>query len=205
MTARTFTLAASVALLAACGGGGSGVAPTPAAPQAPAVITVAAYGDSTQAAQGSPHAASTTRVQVRNAGVAGTTATQLLRGADGVHPAWAAQLARETAQAVVINHGINDRHGDKPVYRDSLRALVLAVRAAGKVPMLETPNPIDPVGFEDWREVMREVARAEGVYLCEQPRVPLSDGFHPTAEGYATKAQRLAQCLSDLLTSKETK
>lgn len=194
-------------LLAACGGGGSSVA----APVAPTDYFAAAYGDSTQEAQGQPHAASRAGALVYNRGVGGTNTVQLLAGTDGRNYPWATQMQRETATIVVINHGINDYGYPLSEYRANLVALVQGIRAAGRIPMLEMPNPagetrtplmdaiaFDVAAFELRRETMRDVARAEGVYLCDQPRVPLEDGIHPAANGYAIKAQRLADCIDDL-------
>lgn len=201
-------------LLTACGGGGSSApAPEPVQPaQSAPSIQVAAYGDSTQEAQGQPHAASRPGAYVYNRGVGGTNTHHLLTGTDGVNYAWATQMPRETAKVVVINHGINDRGYPLETYKANLRELVTVAQNAGKIVMLEMPNPagetmtplmdrisFDVPAFEARRQAMRDLSVSMGVYLCDQPRVPLEDGIHPTVEGYRVKADRLAACLNDVL------
>src|SRR5437763_1368084 len=45
---------------------------------------------------------------VHNEGVVGTTACDLLNGADGKHPAWSSQMAASRAKYVLVNFAIND-------------------------------------------------------------------------------------------------
>lgn len=176
------------------------------------VYAVSAYGDSTQAAQGDPHAASRLGLLVKNRGVGSTNSSQLLAGTDGKNGPWAEMMKRDPAGVVVINHGINDYTYPLEQYRNNLVELVRVAREAGKVPMLELPNPVaetrtpmmestnfDISAFEARRQTMREVAEKEGVYLCDQPRVDLIDGIHPTPDGYMLKAARLAGCISVLM------
>lgn len=187
-------------LLTACGGGGSSSpAPAPAPANAPEPYVVAAYGDSTQEAQGQPHAASRPGAKVYNRGVSGTNSAQLLAGTDGRNLPWAEQMSVESARIVIINHGINDRGRTVEDYKADLRKLVDGIRKVGKVPMLEEPNPIDEPGFEVYRDAMRHVAQHMGVYFCAQPRVSLEDKVHPDQPGRALKADRLAKCIGDVL------
>lgn len=210
MAIRILVLAPIVCVLVACGGGGSSVQPQAEAPQD--TFIVSAYGDSTQAAQGQPHAASRAGAKIYNRGVGSTNTSHLLAGTDGLNYAWEVMMTRDSAPIVVVNHGINDYAYPLEKYRSNLLELVRIARAAGKIPMLELPNPagetrtalmdqiaFDVTAFEARRQAMRDVANSEGVYLCDQPRVPLSDGIHPTPEGYKTKADRLAACLADLM------
>lgn len=211
MAVKYFTLACLFSLLAACGGGG-GATPAPVADSPPVAIQVAAYGDSTQAEQGQPHAASRPGVLVYNRGVGGTNTSQLLAGTDGVNYAWSTQIPRETAKIIVINHGINDRGYSLDTYKTNLRSLVTVAQQHGKIVILEMPNPVgetmtplmDRIGFdidefEARRQAMRDLSINMGVYLCDQPRVALRDGVHPTPEGYAVKASRLSRCIADLM------
>ena len=183
------------AALTACGGGGS---PIPA-PSSPDAYTISAYGDSTQEAQGQPHAASRPGAKVYNRGVSGTNSAQLLAGTDGRNYPWPEMMRQESAAVVIINHGINDRARSVDAYKADLRALVSGAQAAGKVVMLELPNPLDVADLEPHRQGMREVAVSMGVYLCDQPRAALLDGIHPTPEGYKLKADRLAACVKDVM------
>ena len=205
MTGKIFLSFAITVLLSACGGGGSSVAPAPVDPPTesnmpiPVPYLISAYGDSTQEAQGQPHEASSPGAKVYNRGVSGTNSAQLLAGTDGVNLPWPEMMRVESAKIVVINHGINDRKRPIEDYKADLRALVDGIRKVGKVPMLEEPNPIDEHGFEAYRDAMRLVAHHTGVYHCDQPRVPLSDGIHPTTQGYAIKANRLKSCIKDVM------
>jgi len=198
-------------LLAACGGGGSSVAPVDVNPAAE-VYKVAAYGDSTQEAQGQPHAASRPGAKVYNRGVSGTNTAQLLAGTDGRNYPWRVQMERETAQAVAINHGFNDRDYPLEQYEANLRELVTVARAFGKYVILEEPNPagetmtplmlqiqFDVPAFEARRAAMKRLAEHMGVYFCAQPRVSLEDGIHPDAAGRGLKADRLARCAAEVL------
>lgn len=210
MAFRILVLAPIICALVACGGGGSSV---PSQPESqPEAFIASAYGDSTQAAQGQPHAASRAGARIYNRGVGSTNTSQLLAGTDGLNYAWEVMMQRDEAPIVIVNHGINDYSIAPEKYRSNLVDLVRIARSAKKIPMLEMPNPagetrtalmdqiaFDVTAFEARRQAMRDVATAEGVYLCDQPRVPLQDGIHPTPEGYKTKADRLASCLADLI------
>lgn len=201
MFALKFLSASILAVLVAgCGGGGSSVAPSTAPSNQPVpVVQVAAYGDSTQAAQGQPHAASREAFTVRNEGVSGSYTQQLLDGTDGVHKPWSQEMAQSTASIVVVNHGINDWRYPIAQYRANLRELVRVAREHKKLIVLEVPNQTTTPESDTVRQAMRDTAAEVGAYLCEQPPVPLSDWAHPTSEGYAKKATRLSKCLGDLV------
>lgn len=166
-------------------------------------IKVTAYGDSTQRWHGEPHASSRPpHFIIANRGVSGSTAGQLLEGADGLNAPWDQQLAGDVAHWVIINHGLNISGGTTTQqYRGHIIDLVVMARRAGKRVMLEMPNNAAPHGefdvpaFLDRQASVRELARVLGVHLCEQPSVPLADGAHPTPAGYSIKAERLAKCL----------
>lgn len=211
--ARYLTAPLFAVILSACGGGGSSApAPEAQAPGTPEPYVISAYGDSTQEAQGQPHAASRPGAKIYNRGVGGTNEQQLLDGTDGRNYAWAYQMERETAGAILINHGINSRGYPLETYKANLRELVTVAQKAGKIVILEEPNPVsetmtplmqqinfDIAAFEERRSAMKHLATHMGVYFCAQPRVPLEDGIHPTVDGYAVKAGRLTKCLEDVL------
>lgn len=201
----------ALAVVAGCGGGGSSIAP-PASTFDQASYTVSAYGDSTQEAQGQPHAASRPGFTINNMGVSGATTTSVLAGIPNRLFPWPQQMARETAKMVIINLGINDREITVDQYRANLNELVDIAQKADKVVMLEEPNPagetmtplmiainFDISAFEARRVAMKDVATQKGVYFCAQPRVSLEDGIHPDQAGRAGKANVLAKCVSDLM------
>jgi lysophospholipase L1-like esterase len=184
-------------LLAACGGGGSST-PAPAPNQPPAVVQITAYGDSTQLAQGNPHAANRAGWSIENKGIGSSTTTQWLAK-------WDTELTATSATIVIYNGGINDGDLTLEQYKAALREMVRIARVHKKQLMLEQPNNatakpgFDLAAFNDRRAAMGPLASAEGVYFCAQPDVPLFDNVHPTAEGYATKAVKLAKCIADAL------
>lgn len=206
LTSSPLVVMALVTALAACGGGGSS-APAPAAPvaEAPPPVYWVTYGDSTQFAQGNPHAASYPGVYIVNEAVGGTNLKWLLEGTDGKHKPWVEEIARAKQNGVfgiVNNHGINSRLvGTPEEYKAQLRVMVDVARAAGLFVMLEEPNPIDEEDIEPFRQAMKEVATHMGVYFCAQPRVPLDpDKIHPTRpEGLAIKAGRLQKCIKEVM------
>jgi lysophospholipase L1-like esterase len=196
MALRILALVVS-ALLTACGGGGSS-SPAPAPNQPPAVVQITAYGDSTQLAQGNPHAASRAGWSIENKGIGSSTTTQWLAKWDG-------ELSATKATIVIYNGGINDVDLTLEQYRAALREMVRIARVHKKQLMLEQPNNAvarpgyDVDAFNDRRAAMGPLASAEGVYYCAQPDVPLADSVHPTPAGYATKAEKLAKCIADVL------
>jgi len=213
MTGKILLSISLAVLLSACGGGGSSVAPTESNMPIPDQYLISAYGDSTQAAQGQPHAASAPGAKVYNRGVSGTNTAQLLAGTDGVNYPWPEMMRAEPTKIIVINHGINDRGYPLEVYKANLREMVTVAQKAGKIVILEEPNPagetetplmaaikFDVAAFEERRAAMKALATHKGVYFCAQPRVPLEDGIHPTKpEGYAMKRDVLRKCIADVM------
>lgn len=203
--APTFAIAI---LLTACGGGGSSTpppepaptaSPTAPAPSVPIVgVHIVAFGDSTQAAQGNPHASSRPGWTIENKGISGSSTAQWVAK-------WSDELAATKAPIVIYNGGLNDGNLSLDEYKHALRELVRITRAYKKQIILEQPNnAAEHAGFDlpkfiDRRAAMGPLASAEGVYYCAQPDVPLRDGPHPTDAGYATKAVRLAECIGGLL------
>jgi len=211
--ARYLTALLFAVVLSACGGGGSS-APAPEAqpPGTPEPYVISAYGDSTQEAQGQPHAASRPGAKVYNRGVSGSNTTMMLAGTDGRNYPWPEQMARETARVVAMNPGINDGALTVEQYKANLRELVTVAQKAGKIVILEEPNPVsetmtplmqqinfDIAAFEERRSAMKHLAAHMGVYFCAQPRVPLEDGIHPTVDGYAVKRDTLRKCIADMV------
>lgn len=77
-----------------------------------------------------------------NDGVSATTANENLEGLAPFTSPLATRLAIDPSQIVVVNYAINDSAYDTlDEYEQNLYDWVRAVRAAGKVPVLEEPNP----------------------------------------------------------------
>jgi len=146
---------------------------------------------------------------VRNEGVNGTTACELLNGTDGSHAAWPRQMQASSAKYVIVNFGINDQwKDDVNTYSSCLRSLARVAREHGKQMIFETPNPTRDSGSDGldiYVKAMRKVAAEEGLplidqyhYLTEQlggrrPEVFCPDGLHPSEAIYATKGQFAAR------------
>ncbi|HYC43614.1 MAG TPA: GDSL-type esterase/lipase family protein [Noviherbaspirillum sp.] len=196
---------------------------TPSAPAEPVVIEY--YGDSTvwgyrtnsggQVAVPPPSAfaaalPSPSAYVVRNEGVSGSTACELLNGADGRHQRWSDQMAASKARYVFINHGINDQWKmDLNTYKGCLRSLAQTAKQYGKQMIFETPNPTrDDVGV--MVTAMKEVAAQENVPVVDQYTylrqylngqsvysiVP--DGLHPTDAVYILKGKYAAGVFTSL-------
>jgi lysophospholipase L1-like esterase len=149
------------------------------------------------------------KYEVRNEGVSGTTACDLLNGTDGKHAAWAQQMRSSPARYVLVNFGINDQwKHDVDTYSSCLRSLAWVARKSGKQMIFETPNPTRDSGSDGldlYVNAMREVATQEGVpvidqyrYLTEQlngqkPTAICPDGLHPSEAVYAMKGRFAAK------------
>jgi lysophospholipase L1-like esterase len=205
---------------------------TPTTPTAPVATarTVDYYGDSTvwgyvsggggQVATPAPAAfaqslaGSSIKYTVRNEGVSGTTACDLLNGTDGRHPKWDQQMASSNANYVIINHAINDEWKySLTTYKSCLRSLAQTAKAYGKTVVFETPNPTrdsGPGGLDTMVAAMKEVAGQEQVAVIDQyqyltnylagrsPYTICPDGLHPTAEVYIMKGQYAARSFASL-------
>lgn len=172
MFMRYFFIAVIAMLLAACGGGGGGnSSPTantalPPAP-VPVVAAINTWGDSTMAGymETSPGTFSVTglpttdlQADLRTQFGAGITVTtnaipdstlaQALAGGNVAYQQSLAQVlaAHPEYKAVLGNYGINDRITVTPEqFRQELIEFITTVQSAGRIPILEEPNPLcDP-------------------------------------------------------------
>lgn len=147
--------------------------------------------------------------QVRNEGVNGTTACDLLKGTDGKHPEWAQQMRQSSARYVIVNFGINDQwKHDLSTYAFCLQQLTRIAREHGKQMIFETPNPTRDSGKDGldlYVSAMRNVAAREGVPLIDQyryltdqlrghpPTLFSPDGLHPSETVYTMKGRYAAK------------
>ncbi|RNJ47367.1 hypothetical protein B5V01_24885 [Mesorhizobium erdmanii] len=159
-------------------------------------------------------------IVVTNSGIDSTRLTQMIDGTDGSGSTFAAKMAVSTAHVVICNHGINDCQNVTPTppatYHDYLVQFVRICRANGKVPVLETPNPIFAVptlGTLDkanrlnaYVQIMKDVAEEMQAVLVDvnamvrsivatgdyrvQDVVP--DGVHPSLMAYQLIGNLLA-------------
>jgi lysophospholipase L1-like esterase len=225
------TAAAVLALLAACGGGAAppALTSTQTAAQLQAVVAIDAEGDSTmfgletvngqfvQAASPPPvlvqarlRALFGAGVTVNAYGSPGANLRFELQGTDNYATPLRDRLAVSRARIVIENFGINDAYLPAEEYRANLQQFVDTVRASGKLPVLEEPNPVC-VGHESLDGlvgILNEVAREKAVPLVKQYdavkalpnwQAMLPDCVHPGDALYAFKAAREAEVLAQLI------
>lgn len=219
---KTLTTLSLALLLAACGGGGG--SSTPAASTTPKPVLIDAQGDSTMCGynglvcdlvaappavlQGLLQAKLGPDVHVVNNGVPGATLSYDLYGFAGYYQApIATRLSTSSAQIVIENFALNDAvHSIPSQYRIDLGLWVDTVRAMGKTPVLEEPNPatFDSPVLDSLVAIIDDVAQEKGVALVQQYqyikslpnyKAMMVDGVHPGPELYAIKAQREADVL----------
>ncbi|WP_225032926.1 SGNH/GDSL hydrolase family protein [Paraburkholderia sp. XV] len=155
------------------------------------------------------------RVSVVNDGVGGTMATQLRDGTGpGRNGPWKDRLAASNAQIVTINYGINEvMHNQTPEqFYQAETDLVKTAQALGKLPVLQTANPM-PDGRLNARlaamaAMTRRVAAEQQVPLVDHYaqisamadwKTHMSDGAHPKPELYRVKAQQDFQVIDPLV------
>jgi lysophospholipase L1-like esterase len=155
---------------------------------------------------------------VRNEGVNGSTACDLLEGKDGRHMAWRDQMVASKAKYVLVNFGINDQWKyDVERYTECLRSLARIARGHGKQMIFETPNPTrdsGPDGLDVYVNAMRLTAAKEGVPVIDQyrylgdllkgdnPSAICPDGLHPSDEVYLQKGRFAAKVFARLFLEK---
>jgi lysophospholipase L1-like esterase len=231
MFTRITSAAAMLALLAACGGGAEQPAATTtqAASRLQTAIVIDAEGDSTmfglEAVNGQFVQAATPppvlvqarlrelfgpAVTVNAYGSPGANLRFELKGTDNYTTPLRERLALSRAQIVIENFGINDAYLPVEEYRSNLREFVDTVRASGKLPVLEEPNPVC-TGHENLDQlvgVLNEVAREKAVPLVKQYdaikalpgwQAMVPDCVHPDDALYAFKASREAELLAQVV------
>jgi lysophospholipase L1-like esterase len=135
-----------------------------------------------------------------NKGIGGTTAAQWLFGTGAVPRDWAAEMASHQNEVVAINCGINDAF--VPGYgvadhRWCYQELTSIARAAGKIMVFVTPNPINlPHNTNLWqlKHAINQLASEMAVpkidmydaiaYGCPNWPTELPDAVHPSPDLY---------------------
>ncbi|GJH31655.1 SGNH/GDSL hydrolase family protein [Paraburkholderia hospita] len=155
------------------------------------------------------------RVSVVNDGIGGTMATQLRDGmGPGRNGPWKDRLASSSAQIVTINYGINEvMHNQTPEqFYEAETDLVKTAQALGKLPVLQTSNPM-PDGrlnarLAEMAAMTRRVAAEQQIPLVDHYaeisamadwKTHMSDGAHPKPELYRVKAQQDFQVIDPLV------
>ncbi|RZI40195.1 SGNH/GDSL hydrolase family protein [Herbaspirillum sp. HC18] len=156
----------------------------------------------------------TMNFEVRNEGVNGSTACELLDGADGRHLPWRKQMAASTARYVIVNFAINDQwKSDIGTYKKCLRSLADIASRQGRQMIFETPNPTRDSGrdgLDVYVNAMKQVAVEEKIPVIDQykyltdllngqsPYVLCPDGLHPSDQVYILKGNFAAETFARL-------
>nr|WP_274383192.1 SGNH/GDSL hydrolase family protein [Cupriavidus gilardii] len=230
---------AFVVACSGCGGGGGDEAPGTPADSPPVkdvrVVVIDCEGDSTmwgmakddqgrayQTARSAPvvlQEALRLRVDgtvvVNNHGVPSASIGDSLSGNNEFYSApWDSRLSASNAHIVIENYGLNDMKTVTPdQFYSNLAQWVHRVRVAGKIPVLEEPNPITRPGLPDVEPYVREIGRVASDYnvpLVKQYdyikslpnwQAMLPDGVHPSDALYEIKAKRVAEVVTPIIYS----
>jgi hypothetical protein len=153
-------------------------------------------------------------VMVDNKAEGGTASTLLnmMNGVDGGGPPFAQRVLSSKAQIVLDAHAVNDDLAQSlGPYADALIAFVQAVRAAGKVAVLEEPSPVCDNSrpyLANYVSVMDNIAAQYNVPIVKQydylQAIPnlcshYTAGIYPDNAIYQMKAQRQAAVLVPLV------
>ncbi|WP_177205012.1 SGNH/GDSL hydrolase family protein [Burkholderia sp. WP9] len=144
-----------------------------------------------------------------NAGVPSSDLAEMLAGGNPQYPhSYPTLLERAQAKIVVSNHSMA---GTTDQFKGYLNTFINETLSAGKIPVLEEPNPVchnKRPNLDAYVVVMRRVAAERNVVLVPQYdtfktnpywETLLPDCVHPSANGYAIKARNTAQALVPLI------
>jgi lysophospholipase L1-like esterase len=222
-------LGAAVLSIAACGGGGGGGGEPSQSnlntQTEQKTVVIDAQGDSTMwgyqkingvvgrtsapvpaLLQSALQAQYGSAVTVNDNAISGTTLGQRMNGQAGFTP-YAQEVTTYKANIVIENFAINDSltwNSESPAdFQNYLVSFIAASQAAGRVVVLEEPNPMADPAYNAALalrvQVIDDVAKQMNLPLVKQfdyiQSLPnwktlLTDGVHPTDALYAIKAQR---------------
>lgn len=239
------TYVASVIMLGACGGGGESNTSVPQqAAKAKQPVSILQLGDSTTWGQSftngtyaqTPNASPVElqialqlaygpTVTVTNGGVGSSTLGSQINGTLPNTITLAQVLQGSAAQIVTLNFGINDSapYGNETPtqFQAYLEQSIDAIRALGKTPVLEEPNPVGVPTYAGanattysqlatYVAVIDAVAAEKNVALVQQyayvQSLPdwqsmVTDGVHPNDALYKIKAEREAAIIGPIVAS----
>lgn len=212
MLIRHLAAATTLALLAACGGGGSD-SPT-AKPQAVETVAVVnVYGDSIAITESEALAQVAPQYAVRANAVSGRPLK------DAIRLGLVEEAIASDADVIVIAYGTNDARmiagSFSPLqYGEALRSAAVEISASGKRVVIETPPNLVmdivpagkyvPTGTAQYIDAAVEAARYAGAVLCDRSQLATTasntpDGTHPGAALTDANARALAGCIKAAL------
>jgi lysophospholipase L1-like esterase len=156
------------------------------------------------------------RVIVQNNGVPGATIVDRERGINGYGQPYSQWVATSPAHIVIVNFALNDadNHVKEPpaAFRAHLMRFIEESRGAGRIVVLEEPNPVDYAVnrtiVPQYVAVVDELAKRYGLALVRQYAVIgamhdwrslLIDGVHPTDALYRLKAERQREVVEPIV------
>ncbi|PLT18752.1 hypothetical protein [Ralstonia mannitolilytica] len=155
-----------------------------------------------------------TAITITNKAMGGgaSSLVNMMHGVDGGGPPFAERIKASKAQIVLMNHAINDNLMQSlGPYTDAMIDWIKAVRDAGKIPVLEEPNPVcdgNHPWLENYVSVMDNVAETYKVPVVRQysyiQTLPnwqshMGSCFYPDEWMLQIKAQRQAEVLAPIL------
>ncbi|CAI9007245.1 SGNH_hydro domain-containing protein [Pseudomonas chlororaphis] len=147
---------------------------------------------------------------IANKGISQTCAIHLLDG-DATTPKWADRVKESKATIVTFNYGMNQCDRTAEQYLGDLQQLVDITLAAGKQVVLIEPNPStkpEKVILDQYVGAMNLVAEQRKVPIIQHFKIwnqlpnwqsLLSDGIHPTEQGYQIKGLTEYQALAPII------
>ncbi|MBN3763093.1 SGNH/GDSL hydrolase family protein [Burkholderia sp. Ac-20365] len=156
------------------------------------------------------------QVIVQNNGVPGATLVDREKGVNGYSEPYARWVANSPAHIVIVNFALNDadNHLKEPpaVFRAHLMRFIEQSRSAGRIVVLEEPNPVDYAVNRSivprYVAVVDEMAKHYRLALIRQYgyigamhdwRALLIDGVHPTDALYRLKAERQREVVEPIV------
>lgn len=184
---------------------------TPATEACPAVGYTLVAQTPTDLLQANLRASLGPSVSVANKGVAGISAADLLYGTNGEKgQTFDASMSTSKAQIVTINLGINDTGLDPVDFSANMSAIIKIAQGHGKTVIIFTPNLItnaNAATLVSLRKQILDIATTMHVAVSDdytaasdqQWPALLSDGVHPTEQGYQLKAQFEANIIAPIV------
>lgn len=152
-------------------------------------------------------------VTVYNKGIASTCAKDLLNGTGGFQK-FEVLMSSSSAKIVTLNFGMNDGfycNQTPEQYQSTMTQLISIARARGKIVVLEEPNPTSNyqnTSLYSFIERLSQVSISTNTPIVQHYRVMtssnfwkllLSDGIHPTPEGYTFKGRLEFQVIAPIV------
>ncbi|WP_109481777.1 SGNH/GDSL hydrolase family protein [Paraburkholderia sp. C35] len=155
-------------------------------------------------------------VIVQNNGVPGATLADREKGNNGYSQTYAQWVASSPAHIVIVNFALNDadNHVKEPpaAFRAHLMRFIEESQGAGRIVVLEEPNPVDYAVNRTivprYVAVVDEMAKHYRLALIRQYayigamhdwRALLIDGVHPTDALYRIKAERQREVVEPIV------